>query len=271
MGGGEIGLKEWRNKTINRLKNFGSKKRNKKQLEFLKNPDSAGRRGRLKRLLEKLKKFKIKNWMLFLILLVLLFVDATLLRQNHIKMTELREAVLTADANNDDAAIADGLVQLKEFVFSNIVVNVVEENGEQTISFGTGPFYLEHQYLRAAQEALAKAEAELSSDANPNGNIYGMAGETCRALALQNGWTWDNVNFINCMMTEINKYPSANEIQDTIIATLPSTELYRHNYASPVWAPSLVGWLIIITLVIAVVIFIKIVIFIVLRLSLLFV
>lgn len=225
----------------------------------------------LKRRLGKLKRVKIKNWMLFVLLALLLFVDATLLRVNHIKMAELRDAVLAADEANDDASIADGLVKLKEFVFSNIVVNVVEENGGQVVSFGTGPFYLEHQYLRAAQAALEKAEAEMSSDANPNGNIYGMAGDTCKALALSNGWTWDNVNFINCMVTEINKYPSANEIQDTIIASLPSTELYRHNYASPVWAPSFVGFMLILTLIVAVVIFIKILIWIVLRLSLLFI
>lgn len=225
----------------------------------------------LKRRLGKLKRVKIKNWMLLILLALLLFVDATLLRMNHIKMTELRDAVMAADEANDDALIADGLVKLKEFVFSNIVVNVVEENGGQVVSFGTGPFYLEHQYLRAAQAALEKAEAEMASDANPNGNIYGMAGDTCKALALSNGWTWDNVNFINCMVTEINKYPSANEIQDTIIASLPSTELYRHNYASPVWAPSFVGFMLILTLVVFVVIFIKILIWIVLRLSLLFI
>ncbi|MBQ8985427.1 hypothetical protein IJ076_02700 [Candidatus Saccharibacteria bacterium] len=228
-------------------------------------------RNDLKKRLRGLKHFKIKNWMLVLLLVPLLFIDATLLRQNHIRMTELRDAVLAADAENDDVKIESGLIELKEFVFSNIIVNVIEDNGEQKVGFGTGPFYLEHQYLRAAQAALADAEAKMTSDANPNGNIYGMAGETCRALALANGWTWDNVNFINCMMTEINKYPSASEIQDTIVAALPSTELFRHNYASPVWTPSFAGWFILITLVIIVVIFIKIVIWVILRLSLLFI
>lgn len=233
--------------------------------------DLNEQRKRLKQNLRQFKRIKIKTWMLFLILVPLLFVDATLLRQNHIRMTELRDAVMAADEENNDALIAERLVALKEFVFSNTVINIRDANGEQNISFGTGPFYLEHQYLRAAQAALADAEARLTSDANPNGNIYGQAGDTCKALALANGWTWDNVNFINCMVTEINKYPSANEIQDTIIAALPSTELYRHNYASPIWTSSLLGWLMVITLVIIVVIFIRILIWIVLRLSLLFV
>ena len=219
----------------------------------------------------KFKRGKIKTWMLLILLVFLLFLDATFLRLNHVRMTELRDAVMAADDANDDAGIAAGLVSLKEFVFSNTVINIVEENGEQVVSFGTGPFYLEHQYLRAAQAALADAEAKLSGDSNPNGNIYGMAGDTCKALALQNGWTWDNANFINCMMTEINKYPAAADIQDTIIAALPSTELYRHNYASPVWTPSFLGWLLVVTGVVIVVIFIRFLIFLVLRLSLLFI
>ena len=225
----------------------------------------------LKKRVRGLKHIKVKTWILLLVLVPLLFIDATLLRQNHIKMTELRDAVMTADDENDDAKIAETLIELKEFVFSNIVVNVVEDNGEQRLTFGTGPFYLEHQYLRAAEAALAAAEAALAGDANPNGNIYGMAGDTCKALALANGWTWDNTNFINCMMTEINKYPSAAEIQDTIIAALPSTELYRHNYASPIWTPSFVGWLILLTLIIIVVIIIRMIIWVILRLSLLFI
>lgn len=228
-------------------------------------------RGKLKQSFYKFKRFKIKTWMLILVLFLLLFLDATALRLNHIRMTELRDAVLAADEQDNDALIEEGLVNLKEFVFSNTVINVVEENGEQKVSFSTGPFYLEHQYLRAAQAALADAEAKMAGDSNPNGNIYGMAGDTCKALALQNGWTWDNANFINCMVTEINKYPAAADIQDTIVAALPSTELFRHNYASPIWTPSLAGWLMIVTIIVAVVIFIRFLIFLVLRLSLLFI
>ena len=226
---------------------------------------------KIKQRISKFKRIKIKNWMLILALVPLGFIDATLLRNDHIRMTELRQAALDADAADDDVAIEETLTNLKEFVFSNIVVNVREDNGVERITFGTGPFYMEHQYLRAAQTALEAAEAKLNSDANPNGNIYGMAGETCRALALANGWTWDNANFINCMVSEINKYPAAADIQDTIIAALPSTELFRHDYASPVWAPSLAGWMLLLTLVIVLVIVVKIIIWVVLRLSLLFV
>ena len=227
--------------------------------------------GKIKEKVKKRKKLRIKTWILILLLVPLIFADVWLLRQNHIKMTELRDAVLQADADEDDEKLTTALTELKNYTFNNVVINVVEENGTQKVTFGTGPFYLAHQYYRAANKALEEAEKKMMGDNNPNGNVYGKAGEVCRALALKNHWTWDNTNFINCMLSEIQKYPSAAEIQDTIIAALPSTELYRHNYASPIWSPSLAGAALLVTALIIVVIFIRFLIWLVLRLSLLFV
>ena len=216
------------------------------------------------------KKWRIKTWQLVVLLLPLLFIDATLLRVDHIHMTELRDAVLEADVNDDDTETFRALEELKSFVFSNIVINVIDDNGRQEVIFGTGPFYLEHQYIRAANKALEEAEATIASDSNPNGNIYQMASDVCRPQAIANGWSWDDANYINCMVGEIQKYPAADELNDTIAASLPSTELYRKSYASPVWAPTLTGWMILITLVIIVVIFIRGIVWLVFRLSLLF-
>lgn len=219
----------------------------------------------------KIKKPKLKTWQLLLILIPLLFVNATLLRMDHIKMVELRDAVLKADEDEDDERIAEALKELRDFVSSNVVVNVAEDNGVQKVMFGTGPFYLEHQYLRAANKALDEAEKNMQSDANPNGNIYAKATEVCRPQAIRNGWNWTSPGYINCMMTEINKYPSAAEIQDTIVAKLPSTEMYRHNYSSPIWAPTPSGFFLLVTLVVIVVIFIRLLGWIIIRLSLLFI
>lgn len=219
----------------------------------------------------RLKFRRIKTWKLLVILVPLLFVDATLLRMDHVKMTELRDAVLVADESDDEEATAKALEELKNFVSSNIVINIVEDNGKQEITFGTGPFYLEHQYIRTANKALEEAEKTIADDSNPNGNIYQMASDVCRPQAIANGWSWNDANYINCMVEEIQKYPSADEINDTIAASLPSTELYRRNYASYVWAPTLTGFMLLLTFIIIVVIFIRGIIWIILRFSLLFI
>lgn len=214
---------------------------------------------------------KIKTWQLVVALLPLLFIDATLLRVDHVRMTELRGAVLEADKNEDDEGIARTLDELRRFVFSHIVINIVDDNGVQKVTFGTGPFYLEHQYIRAANKALKEAEENIASDSNPNGNIYKMASEVCQPQAIANGWSWNDANYINCMVGEIQKYPASDELNDTIAANLPSTELYRKEYSSPLWAPTLTGFMLLITLVIIVVIFIRVIVWVFLRLSLLFV
>lgn len=219
----------------------------------------------------RIKFHKIKTWQLLLILIPLLFVDATLLRLDHVRMAELRNKVLAADEAENDDELNDAINQLKDFVFSHIVVNVVDDNGEQKVTFGTGPFYLEHRYIRAANAALKEAEANLSDDSNPNGNVYAMASAVCQPQAIANGWSWDDANFINCMVSEINKYPAADELQDKIVASLPSTELYRREYNSPIWTPSLSGFMILITLIIIVVILWRLIVWIFLRLSLLFI
>ena len=217
----------------------------------------------------RIKFHKLKTWWLIVALVPLFFVDATLLRFDHIRMTELRDKVMAADAEENEEAVSQGLEELKNFVFNNIVINVVDDNGEQRVTFGTGPFYLEHMYIRAANKALEEAEKNMANDGNPNGNVYAMASEVCKAAAIANGWTWSSPEYINCMMSEIQKYPAADELQSSIVASLPSTELYRKNYASPVWAPSFTGFMILVTLIIIVVIFIRGIWWIILRLSLL--
>ena len=224
----------------------------------------------IKKWLKKLRP--LKNWQLFLILVPLLFVSVELLRRDHIRMVELRDAVLAADEDEDTEKITSNLEALRDFAFSNVVINVVDDNGGQRITFGTGPFYLEHLYIRAALTALSEAELSFDSDTNPNGNVYGAASAICQPLAIQNGWSWNNPNYVNCMLDEIAKYPSMDdEIKDNIIAKIPSTELYRYNFASPIWAPTLTGFVLLLDLIIIVVIFIRIFVWIFLKIAIRFV
>lgn len=223
----------------------------------------------IKRLTIRLKKLRaVKTWQLFLIFILLLFASATLLRLDHIKMTNLRSAVLEADKEGNEIILADALNNLKDFTVSHTVVNIVDNNGDKKIEFGTGVFYLEQSYLTTASEILQKAsEAEIDDD-NPNGNVYALASAVCRPLAIANGWSWNSPEHIACWQTELAKYPATSAEGDTVRVSLPSTELYRREYVSPVWTPSPSGFAILITLILGVVIFIRFLIWICLEITL---
>ncbi len=212
----------------------------------------------------------VQNWQLLLILIPLLFVTATLLRLDHLRMAELRDAVIAADNLGDDTILQEKLQALQEFTFTHVVVNITERNGVQNLSFGTGPFYLENQYLRATNEAIAEAEGQLSDDSNPNGNIYAAVSAICRPLALANGWAWNSPGYLNCWTTELDKYPAAAELNSQLTANVPSTELFRYDYASPIWAPSWAGWAILACVIILAIIIIRLVVWCVLHIFLLF-
>ncbi len=212
----------------------------------------------------------VRNWQLLLILIPLLFVTATLLRLDHIKMVELRDAVIAADAEGDDEKIATSLEKLHEYVLTHVVVNVVESNGISSITLGTGTFYLENQYLRAANAAIEQAESELVDDSNPNGNIYAAVGAVCRQQAIANHWTWDNQGYLDCWTTELAKYPASDNFEANLTAKVPSTELYRVNFVSPIWSASAAGWAMLACAIILIIVKIRILIWVILKIALFF-
>lgn len=171
-------------------------------------------------------------------------------------MVELRKAVLVADEAEDDAKIDETLRALQEFTLKHIVFNIVEENGEQKIVFGTGPFYLEHQYLRQANVAIAKAKELAAQNVNTSENVYDKAAEVCDALGRQRGWSYD-ANYIGCMQSELAKYPASDKIAETPV-DIPSTELFRHDFASPLWYPCLSGIVILVTALLSVMLVVRI-------------
>ena len=77
------------------------------------------------------KILHISSWKLILVFILLVFLGATLLRFDHIKMSELREAVLTADEEEDTDKILSSLNELRNFTLKHIVFNILEDNGEQ--------------------------------------------------------------------------------------------------------------------------------------------
>lgn len=221
---------------------------------------------------QALRKFGgVRSWQLILILVPLSFVAATLLRFDHLRMVELRTAVLEADNNEDDEAIRTALAALQQFVFSHIVVNVTEQNGTQKLTFGTGPFYLEHQYLRAANAAIEAAEEKLKNDGTPESDAYAGAMARCRPQALAHGWSLLSAQYYECLNRELEAYPTVDRLEETQLkADVPSTELFRYNYASPIWTPTWAGWVILLCLILILIVVVRIIVWCVLRVALFF-
>ena len=233
----------------------------------------------------------IRTWQLFLVLIPVLFMSATFLRFDHLKMNELKTAVLEADRAGEDeegklpegtvqrpqeeitAEIAAKVKELKAFTESHTVINFLDKNGSTEIVFGTGPFYLEHQYNRLAFAALKQAQelAATISDDNPNGNVYAYANSVCQPQAIRYGWAWNSAQFIACMTGEINKYPVSDYITEKITASIPNTALFRYDFASPVWSLTPSGFLILAAIILILIIIIRIFTWILLRIALIFI
>ena len=206
------------------------------------------------------EKFHISSWKLILVLILLGFLAATLLRFDHLKMLELRSEVFAADESGDDARLSDALIALRDFTFSHIVFNIHESNGQQQIVFGTGPFYLENRYLRDAEAIIAEAQAtidESDPDTNPNGNVFAKVSSICDAQGRRYGYSYPDKRYLNCWQTELAKFPASESMETSLDATLPSTETYRYEYASPVWCACPSGIVILIALFIILILFIR--------------
>ena len=221
----------------------------------------------IKQFLGKLKR--VKTWQLFLILLPLLFLSATFLRLDHQGMIDRREAVLKADEEGTDEDIAAALRRLQQYTSTHIVINIVEHNGMSEVVFGTAPFYLENQYIKKATAALEDARSNFDGDDNPNGNIFDLAAAVCDPPAQREKWPW--ARYRDCFLAEIAKYPASEAIDDLQQALIPSTALYRHDFASPVWYPNLAGLSVLLCAVILVVIITKLLMSLFLRIALIFI
>lgn len=224
---------------------------------------------RLREFIRKIFK-AVRTWQLILIFIPLVFFTATLLRFDHLRMADLRSKVFAADEAGDEAEIERTLTELRNFVYSHTVINVAENNGVSGIVFGTGPFYLEQQYIRAANAAIDAASNQLVDDSNPNGNIYAAVAAICQPQAIANGWAWSDQPYLDCWTSELAKYPESDNLDTNLTAKVPSTELFRYNYASPLfsWTPASIA--VIACVVLVVIILIRIVIWCILQLALLF-
>lgn len=197
---------------------------------------------RVKKTIRQLQR--VKTWQLLVLLLLVGFIAATFLRLNNIGMVQRRDAVLAADQAGDEEVTLSRLYDLQRYAASHMNAD-------------TGPLYLENQYRRDV-EKIVKAASE---DSNAQGNIHVKADAVCRPQYT----VWSQA-YVQCFTDELAKYPPSPDPAQNV--TLPSTSLYRHDFASPLWSADFAGWSVLVMAVIFLMIIVRLIGLAVLRLLL---
>ncbi len=159
----------------------------------------------------------IKTWQLLILLILMLFVSATLLRMNNTGMIARRDAVASADKEGNMENLQARLYDLQRY--SNAHMNA-----------DTGTFYLSEQYNRDVRRI---AESRDSSDKALE--IRKAADAVCQPQF--RGWS---PAYVRCYVDELNKH-SSDEIQSSSLE-MPNAALYKYSFASPKWSSDFAGW-----------------------------
>lgn len=166
-------------------------------------PDKSELRNDVKRLK------RVKTWQLIAVLILLVFVSATLLRLNNIGMLQRREAVLNADMAGDRDATINALIQLQQYSAAHMNAD-------------TRVFYLEGAYKAAVKSAYQSA----ATYSDPNGNVNVQVDAICKPR-----FTQYSQQYTMCFAEELKKFPAAPNPAETV--KFPNTDLFRYDYVSP--------------------------------------
>lgn len=176
-----------------------------------------------KHVVERWHKKRIKNWQLIILFALGVFASTLLLRQNNLKMVELRNAVIQADEQNGD--VAGALKQLNEHVFNHINTEIVR------------PIELVHGYNRAAQAVIEAANRGSGKD------VYAQATAACERRGVP----------ISSIAQCAAEYALKNNATvDPTKINLPDKNLFSYSFSSPRWAPDAAGITLVLTGVIGV-------------------
>lgn len=189
----------------------------------------------------------VKTWQLLIVLVLLLFVSASLLRLNNLGMVERRNAVLAADKRADDESVFRALIDLQHYVSTHM-----------NTSLGNG-IYLEQKYNRDRDAALRA----VSQSGNPNSKVYQQASIECRARWKGGVASFRN-DYVQCVVERVSTLGAAK----TTSLKLPRADMYRYDFVSPAWTPDFAGFSVLLCLVLVTIIFGRLVTILILRLLL---
>ena len=201
-------------------------------------------KGKIKKRLKQIQS--LKNWQLFILLLLVIFVDLTALRLNNVGMVRRREAVEAADKAGDVEATRKATIEFANYVHAHM------NSGGIVYSDKTHWFKINREVKVAwaniykIDSAKAEQAARDAAENNPNGNIFKKAEQA--------------------ILNEQNKYPSSTQGQ-LKVESLRESE-YVYTFIAPLWSPDLAGWTTLLAFIIIIMIIVKMMITTILKLIL---
>ena len=175
---------------------------------------------RTNRFVRSVKSKHFKLWELLLITLFFAICSVVFLRQNNLKMIELRNQVIVADKTG--VGVEQALENLNKYIFKHMNTQVVR------------PIELVNTYNRRAQAIIQ------ASQSSQNRDIYAEGTLACerRGIPLS--------SIAQCIAQYANDNNNSSQ-SDQII--LPDKNLFIYSFASPIWTPDLAGIFVALTVV----------------------
>lgn len=188
---------------------------------------------------------QLKLWELVVLLVISLFISATLLRLNNIGMIQRRDAVEVADKSGEEVELMNRLYDLQRYVAAHM-------------NASPGQVALDHAYKRAYDRDF-KVFEETAQRSGSGNDVVQKVRQTCDNQAKQGGygrfWVRADPRYVSCINEEWAKYPSA-AVSDVQFKP-PSTAPYYQTFVSPLWSPDAAGWSVLVTVLLMVVVIVK--------------
>ncbi len=160
---------------------------------------------------------RIKPWYFLVLAVVSALTCAFALRDNNLRMVELREAVYAADKDNGD--VEGALRDLREHVYAHMNTNLATGTNVRP------PIQLKYTYERLMTSSNASATAG-------NSDIYNQAQQYCEK-AIPGGVSGSYR--LSCIQAFV-KERSLGQSEPV------PKNLYQFDFISPMWSPDLAGW-----------------------------
>lgn len=157
-----------------------------------------------------------RPWYFLAIAIITGLVAITALRQNNLRMIELRALVVKADKENADVEAA--LRDLREFVYQHMNTNLA--SGRNAIK---PPIQLKYRYDRLVQ-------AEKDRVADKNTSVYTEAQAVCEQQVPQG---LSGRGRVPCIEQYVSEHGNKEQ-------PIPDA-LYKFDFVSPRWSPDLAG------------------------------